>query len=121
MARPQTIMNMEKLFSYGTLRQENVQIETFGRKLMGSPDTLLRYVIGEVRIKDPDIVQKSGKEIHPILKHTGNPEDKVEGKVFEITEKELRQADEYEVDEYKRVSGDFLSGCNAWVYVESDD
>ena len=31
------------LFSYGTLRQENVQMASFGRRLAGSPDALPPY------------------------------------------------------------------------------
>ncbi|MEA2956108.1 MAG: hypothetical protein QOJ58_1608, partial [Alphaproteobacteria bacterium] len=31
------------LFSYGTLRQANVQMASFGRHLAGSPDALPRY------------------------------------------------------------------------------
>ncbi len=34
---------VENLFSYGTLQSESVQLETFGRKLEGEPDTLPGY------------------------------------------------------------------------------
>lgn len=33
-----------RLFSYGTLQQENVQRATFGRLLDGTPDALMGYV-----------------------------------------------------------------------------
>lgn len=33
----------ERLFSYGTLQQENVQIATFGRLLNGAPDALVGF------------------------------------------------------------------------------
>lgn len=33
----------EKLFSYGTLQQETVQLSTFGRKLQGTADVLIGY------------------------------------------------------------------------------
>ncbi|MEI5638971.1 MULTISPECIES: gamma-glutamylcyclotransferase family protein [unclassified Pseudoalteromonas] len=108
---------MERLFSYGTLQQENVQIETFGRKLTGHKDTLVGYILSEVAIKDPAVVKVSGKAIHPILKYTGNPSDTVAGTVFELTPAELAQADDYEVDEYIRVTGVFSSGNKAWAYV----
>jgi len=35
----------EKLFSYGTLQIESVQLDSFDRKLIGQPDVLLGYEI----------------------------------------------------------------------------
>lgn len=43
---------MELLFSYGTLQQEEVQIENFGRELKGTKDFLPSYVLAEVKITD---------------------------------------------------------------------
>lgn len=108
---------MEKLFSYGTLQQENVQIETFGRKLAGQKDVLIGYILSEVKIKDAAVIKVSGKDVHPILKFTGRPTDTVVGTVFELTPLELAQADDYEVAEYTRVKGEFSSGNKAWAYV----
>ena len=108
---------MEKLFSYGTLQMEHVQTETFGRKLNGQKDALIGYTLSEVKIKDESVIKTSGTDIHPILKFTGNDSDVVEGTVFEITSSELNQADEYEVEEYMRVAGNFKSGNTAWAYV----
>ena len=96
---------------------ETVQIETFGRKLKGARDILGGYVLSEVKIKDEAVIKTSGTDIHPILKFTGNTSDVVEGAVFEITQAELQQADDYEVEEYIRVEGDFKSGQKAWAYV----
>ncbi len=93
---------MEKLFSYGTLQLENVQKETFGRILTGTKDSLIGYILSEVKIKDKEVIRKSGMDIHPILKFTGNSNDKVEGTIFAITAEELQQADDYEVEEYTR-------------------
>lgn len=36
---------IQKLFSYGTLQYENVQLETFGRKIEGSMDKLPGYLL----------------------------------------------------------------------------
>ena len=108
---------MERLFSYGTLQLEPVQLATFGRKLNGEVDTLMGYVLSEVEINDPDVVKTSGKTHHPILKYTGNNNDLVSGTVFELTEEELAQADGYEVEDYIRVLGQFQSGKAAFVYV----
>ena len=38
------------LFSYGTLRQANVQMASFGRLLAGSPDALPRYASAMIEI-----------------------------------------------------------------------
>jgi len=108
---------MEKLFSYGTLQMESVQKETFGRKLDGEKDILTGYVLSEVKINDEAVIKTSGTDIHPILKFTGKNTDLVEGTIFDITPSELIQADEYEVEEYIRIEGNFKSGQNAWTYV----
>jgi gamma-glutamylcyclotransferase (GGCT)/AIG2-like uncharacterized protein YtfP len=108
---------LEKLFSYGTLQIESVQIETFGRILNGTKDSLIGYVLSEIKITDSAVIKTSGTDIHPILKYTGKSTDIVEGTVFELTPSELIQADEYEVEEYIRVEGDFSSGQKAWAYV----
>ncbi len=111
----------EKLFSYGTLQQEAVQLATFGRKLEGKPDHLLGYALSMLKITNPHVLATSGKEFHPILTHTGKEEDQVAGQIFEITPEELMRADRYEVADYKRVRAPFLSGASAWVYVKANN
>jgi len=110
---------MESLFSYGTLQMENVQKETFDRTLKGTKDILVGYILSEVKINDKSVIEKSGTDIHPILKFTGNHLDQVEGTIFEITKPELQQADDYEVEEYARIEADFKSGKKAWVYADA--
>ena len=110
---------MPYLFSYGTLQQEEVQFSTFGRKLIGAPDTLIGYLITQVRIEDPAVVATSGKEFHPIARNTGEFNNRVPGTVFEVTEEELMHSDAYEVDTYMRVETVLASGKIAWVYVEA--
>jgi hypothetical protein len=112
---------MERLFSYGTLQLESVQLETFGRKLVGEKDALIGYILSEVKITDETVIKVSGMNIHPILKYTGISSDVVEGAVFELSDLELFQADEYEVDEYARVEGEFISGKAAWIYACAKD
>ena len=111
---------MQRLFSYGTLQLESVQLETFGRKLVGEKDVLIGYILSEVKITDEAVIEVSGMNIHPILKYTGISSDVVEGTVFELSDLELVQADEYEVDEYARVEGEFTSGKAAWIYACCD-
>lgn len=110
---------MFNLFSYGTLRYEQVQLATFGRTLAGQADHLLGYHLSMVKITDPKVIVLSGEDSHPMLIATGNLNDEVAGMVFEVTEAELLQADEYEVADYKRVLAPLKSGGEAWVYVQN--
>jgi gamma-glutamylcyclotransferase (GGCT)/AIG2-like uncharacterized protein YtfP len=110
---------MPKLFSYGTLQQEGVQLATFGRCLAGAPDALVGYRQSMVEIDDPEVVRTSGKSHHPIVAFTGMSEDRVPGAVFEISDAELAHADEYEVAAYERVKVPLASGLEAWVYVDA--
>src|SRR5579872_2604657 len=75
---------MPRLFSYGTLQQEEVQRATFRRSLEGAADALVGYRRSMVAIDDPEVVHTSGKTHHPIVAFTGNDEDRVEGALFEI-------------------------------------
>lgn len=108
---------MEHLFSYGTLQMEWVQLETFSRKLEGHADCLTGYKLSYITIDDEEVIALSGTAEHPIITHTHNPADRIEGMVFAITEAELQQADDYEVSGYKRINVTLESGTNAWVYV----
>lgn len=108
----------EKLFSYGTLQLEKVQIEHFGRKLNAKPDVLEGYEVRDCLIKDTKVVKVSGKTIHPIACFTGDPDSKISGMLLEVTSHELQKADKYEVDDYKRVKCTLRSGEQAWVYVQ---
>lgn len=112
---------MELLFSYGTLQQRNVQIANFGRELKGHTDSLPQFVLGDIVITDERVIRESGKSIHQILEFTGNSQDEVTGTVFEITTEELHQADDYEVDDYKRVSATLKSGTTCWIYAAAHE
>jgi len=104
------------LFSYGTLRQREVQLTTFGRELDGAADAIIGYRLEWLTITDPHVIETSGSDRHPILK-PGTSDDAVDGTVFEVTDTELIAADEYEVDDYRRVQVPLRSGKRAWVYV----
>ena len=107
----------ERLFSYGTLQTESVQLSTFGRRLAGSPDALVGYCLRMIKIEDQDFVATSGAEYHRTLEFTGSASDFVEGTVFSVTQQEIEQADAYEPDGYKRVRVQLQSGTEAWIYV----
>jgi len=108
---------MEYLFSYGTLQQENVQLENFGRILEGSKDILQKYILKEVEITDESVLKISNKKFHPILFFSNNEKDEVHGTVFKITSSELFKADDYEVDDYERIEVILKSGLKSWIYV----
>lgn len=107
------------LFSYGTLRQRNVQLATFGRELEGHDDALVGFSRALVEIRDAEVVATSGETHHPIVSATGNPADEVVGTVFRITPAELAAADSYEVSDYKRVAVTLKSGIEAFVYINA--
>ena len=103
-----------RLFSYGTLRQREVQLATFGRELAGEPDALEGWVLGTVLIRDESVVATSGLAEHLIL----TPGDGViEGVAFELTPEELALADAYETADYRRIEATLKSGRRAFVYV----
>ena len=107
---------MPLLFSYGTLRQEDVQVSTFGRTLRGAPDQLVGFALSTIEIADPDFVATSGKARHAIVRQTGQADHRVAGVALEVTEQELAQADAYEPAGYVRVATTLASGREAWVY-----
>jgi gamma-glutamylcyclotransferase (GGCT)/AIG2-like uncharacterized protein YtfP len=106
------------LFSYGTLQEEDVQLSTFGRRLIGQRDELPRFEQTLVRIGDPRVAAAIGKTHHANVEFSGNEDSRVAGMVFEITDAELASVDEYEVAFlYTRVVATLASGREAWLYV----
>ena len=105
------------LFSYGTLQLPSVQQEKYGRLLEGAADALPGYRIEPIDIDDADVVRLSGKSRHPIARRTGDPDDRIAGIVYLLTEAELAATDAYEVEPYVRVEVTLLSGRTAFAYV----
>lgn len=105
------------LFSYGTLRQREVQLSTFGRELDGSPDALPGYRLSALTVTSADVVMVSGASEHPLAVATGDPADEIGGVVFTLKPAELVAADRYEVADYVRVLVQLRSGIQAWAYV----
>jgi gamma-glutamylcyclotransferase (GGCT)/AIG2-like uncharacterized protein YtfP len=91
------------LFSYGTLRQPEVQHAVFGRVLAGAEDAVRGYDLGS--------------DCHPALLPSDDPGQQVAGTVFAISDEDLAAADGYEVDDYHRIEVPLQSGLLAWVYV----
>jgi Gamma-glutamyl cyclotransferase, AIG2-like len=111
----------ERLFSYGTLQQDEVQLAAFGRNLAGEPDALTGYRVTMSSSSDQNFNASSGATRHRNLVFTGNTSDVVEGTVFRVTTAELEQADAYEPYDYKRVQVSLRSGIEAWVYLKRPD
>ncbi len=63
-----------------------------------------------MEITDPEVLRKSSQKYHPILEFSEDVKDEIGGILFEVTEEEILQADEYEVDDYKRIETAFKSG-----------
>lgn len=108
----------ELLFSYGTLQLEKVQLESFGRELNGTKEILTGYKLEQLQIIDRTVLEKSEQEFHPIAVPSKDPNDRINGTLYEISTDELKQADLYEVADYKRVKATFQSGKQGWVYIK---
>ena len=112
---------MPRLFSYGTLQQEEVQLATFGRKLDGEKDLVTGYEPALLKITDAAVAARLGKTHHDNIAPTGDDWSNVQGTVFEVTEAELAMADTIEAQfDYKRVNVTLASGNDAWVYLHAD-
>jgi gamma-glutamylcyclotransferase (GGCT)/AIG2-like uncharacterized protein YtfP len=110
---------MPLLFAYGTLREEAVQLSTFGHLLEGHPDELVGFEESLLEIEDSDFVSASGTSHHAIVRFNGREDSRVRGTVFEVTEHDLAAADAYEPEGYTRVSAKLASGREAWVYADA--
>ena len=102
---------MEKLFAYGSLQNEDIQKDLFGRILEGTQETLIGYVVKKIQIEE-----EFGLVQYPIITETNKPEDTIDGMVYSITTKELHQSDLYEGLHYKRVEVHLQSDQKAWAY-----
>ena len=108
---------MENLFSYGTLRDEDVQRAVFGRTLNSTQDALAGYRLATIRIGDWVAEKISGGHLQQTL--VPGDAEPVTGAVLHMTEEELRLADSYEPKEYTRVRVRLCSGTEAWVYLRT--
>ena len=108
---------MPLLFSYGTLQDERVQLETFGHRLHGRHDALPGCDTSQVRIADPAEVATTGLTHYQNAVGTGRAGASVPGMAVEVTDAELATADEYERQAgYARIAVVLASGRPAWVY-----
>ena len=107
---------MQLLFSYGTLMQEEVQLDLFGSRLVGYPDVLEGYKLIETEVSDEKFLATGASGQQKSLLKTGEISDKVHGVALEITDKQLELADQYEPRGYERQQVVLQSGQTAWAY-----
>lgn len=110
---------MPLLFSYGTLRDPDVQRDVFGRTLASSTDRLPGFERFMETVADPDFVRTSGSARHAILRPTTGDAEPITGEALEVTAEELMSADRYEPAGYRRVEVTLASRRSAWVYVDA--
>jgi gamma-glutamylcyclotransferase (GGCT)/AIG2-like uncharacterized protein YtfP len=109
---------MPRLFSYGTLQHDDVQLSAFGRLLHGSKDELPAFEPSLVAIDDQQIVAEIGRTHHANVTFNGRSDSRVSGTVFDVTDAELAAADRFEQRfDYKRIDVTLASEKQAWIYV----
>lgn len=94
------------VFIYGTLREPAVQQEVFGRSLDSRSDHLDGYGLSQITVEGrnyPDLVVEEDAA--------------VKGDVVELTDDDLRRADEYETSAYDRHAFVLASGTVAYAYI----
>jgi len=105
---------MEYLFSYGTLRNEEIQLAIFGRVVSTTLDALPDYVLRTVSLTNWKAAGISGGEMQKTVEPC--PGGLIVGMVLEVSEEELRLCDDYEPVDYERIKVPLRSGKNAWLY-----
>ncbi len=101
----------EYLFTYGTLQEEEIQLNLFKRKLKGDREVLEGFLLSKNRVY--------GR--YPTISRTNNSMDIVEGMAYEVTPSELKKGDTYEGEGYERYKVVLASGKTAWAYMERLD
>jgi gamma-glutamylcyclotransferase (GGCT)/AIG2-like uncharacterized protein YtfP len=101
---------MPRVFSYGSLQQDQVQLATFGVLLPGVAAEIVGFELAHLH--------REGKRLANVVR-SRIPENRVRGTVFEFTAAQLAVADAYErTDNYVRIEVSLAAGGEAWVYVD---
>ena len=107
----------EYLFSYGTLRDGEVQMELFSRYLTGHQDILKGYKTSKIELDEEGFTGFCEHETYLIASVSEDENDAIEGTALEVTGDELLLSDEYEPEEYQRERVTLASGKQAWIYL----
>jgi gamma-glutamylcyclotransferase (GGCT)/AIG2-like uncharacterized protein YtfP len=96
----------ERLFIYGTLTDPGIQRSLFGGVVVGTADVLTGFALGSTKVNGvhyPNLIPEA--------------DGVVNGRVVELTQDELKIADDYETGAYERRRFVLRSGVNAWAYI----
>lgn len=85
------IIIMEKLFSYGTLRSKQIQMQIFNKVLTGTADQLLGY-----KLKSLQIEEEFGMADYVVAIPSENAAETIHGVVFNVTNADLAKVDLFE-------------------------
>lgn len=105
---------MELLFSYGTLRSKQIQMQIFNKVLSGTQDQLLGY-----KLKSLQIEEEFGMADYVVAIASETTTDIIHGVAFTVTNADLLKVDQFESNSYRRVQVTLKSGKVAWVYTEN--
>ena len=106
---------MEYLFSYGTLRNEEIQLAIFGRVVSTTPDAVPDYALRTVTLTNWKAADISGGDMQKTVEPS--PGGLILGMVLQVSEEEMRLCDDYEPVDYKRSIVPLRSGKKAWLYL----
>lgn len=101
---------MIKIFSYGTLWKEDIQISTFGRTFDVDPD--MDYISGW------DIIRIKMDGVYYNVAVEGDVSCVVMGAIVNIPDDLIDLVDKYEGREYKRINIKTLTGTDSQIYVK---
>jgi hypothetical protein len=110
-----------RIFSYGTLRDPDVQQALYGRHVPEEADGLTGFVRSLIPITNEEVVRVSGATHHPVLRASGDAADRIAGAALLLTDEELRITDDYEGADYRRIDATLDSGRTAFLYVGRDE
>lgn len=95
------------LFAYGTLNDPAKQAELFGARLVGTADVLEGYATVDLAQGSENYLAAAPQEGAAI-----------KGFVLELSEDDLKKADDWEGEAYARKKLKLRSGAEAWVYLK---
>lgn len=103
---------MPLLFTYGTLQNNNIQRQLFGKEIHGTKDFLRCYKLETIKIPKNHPLA----ETYFIARYTGNQNDKIDGTVYKLDNNELVITDKYEGSSYQRKTILLNSNKEAIIY-----
>ncbi|HUH29563.1 ATP-binding protein [Gelidibacter sp.] len=109
------------LFFYDTPELEALQRHYYGRKLIGTEDTLSGFKLKDSKLNGIFLPDKNSAETSRIAIKSKEEGDKLTGMVSEITGEELVLTDRLTPPNSQRILATTNSGTEVWVYVEKNE